>query len=533
MLGFTSQPSTGIRQPTTRGGLSRSSFRAPVGGLLLDHDGEMHDPSYANSLRSLRSQLEQEAALRTSPSLNGASWRPSAFGRSGALDSDDSDSEEDVSHRVRDSMQRRRNHTIAHAASGSTLHATYRSTLHQRRPGSAGAAEPAPSASIHRNHHQQHRVDHDDEADATMEMLIESIGPSPSRQTLPTTNGGSGGGVNSSRKGSSGANSIRRLRTSSSRSRAGSHAASVSSLDDWQGSFTGIVDLQRGEWSRRNSQEAAALSCSSAVSLVSGSSTRPASPAGAGNGNGNGNSAAASRSRRGSTVASDVDEGRSGSIGLLSTGKRGASLSKRKVTDAFSRNRSASSASSNPDCGLGEFGGGGECGANDDDSYDAGVTITQYRPGASTAARGHSHRSPTLKPPTLATKDIQQASKRPSPGSVSSDLPLLTPLDENGGYRDYYQPLAAGDATATMEMLNSQPMQRGHSQRSSATSASSTSFENANDVLNAMKRKMQAVSLGVKFKAFKAERKFKKKFSGNAEASGGDAASTIGGIPVV
>lgn len=536
---FSSHSSTDIKRPSSRASTSRkagvagSSMRS-VGGLLVDQDGEMHDPSYAQSLQAVRSQLSMDAPMRA-PSHQQMPWRnsfarnpsPSPIGLWAGAEGDrvasDDDEEEDSAAHVREAIHRRRGHSIPTTTNCSTdstftapssSHAVPR-TVHVRRPGSAGASVSSFAQQ------QLHRgvLGQNEEANSSMEMLQDSSSPVQNERPIKK-------------------NSVRRLRDAS-RSRAGSVSSAgkkrqsvpsggqqqlANALDDWSGSFTGIVDIQREERSRRSSNEA----MSSVASLTtSGPSTRPASPDERGSSRHGSSSARASQSFEEPWANGAAGAGSSGS--LRRKGSRRGSLSKRKVTEALiPRNKSKSVSS--------------ESGREHDiprRSTDLGIPALRSSAPSMPSLRTTLNRSSTApKSLNVSTRDLPMApapsgsssSKRTSPARGIQDLPLLTPLDEDGGYREYYQSIYGGQHAAAVAAnqsldasIDAQGMLRSYSERS--TTGTSSLNGSGSDVLHAVRRKMESVSLGVKMKAFKVEKKIKKKFSSNdgSEASGADA----------
>ncbi|CAO1631432.1 unnamed protein product [Sympodiomycopsis kandeliae] len=528
MIGLPSHSSSKTKRPSSRDSTSGhfksvrqfSDHSNNVKGLLLDQDGEMHDPGYAESLKTLRAQLEHNHVGQLSPE-SANSWRinhglhaGSGRAHSNAFDSDDSGEELPSSRVSYNNNAQRKSPGNKPEPSWHSLDSPWVSTSAQHdgqfqslrpkesmrlrsstTPGSALASPAVPAPASIRD------------TDGGIEVMQDD-----SPATLSHSEGRSRNQGSSSKLRRIGSRSRSRTGSMSSCATKGSPLLATTAFDDWQGGFTGIVDVQREERSRRNSEEATY----SSHGLGSAASSRPGTA-----------SASGSYSRHGSDNkhaedARDGTEGRrpvekampSNAGGYHANGSNFRRPSLPSLYPSKRRGSQSSGQASNNHALSSESLAQYSNAANNDTKWAPTPSQPQGTVAATTATPSRLQRLSPVMSRNGSTGEGRHHQNRTSPMMATQDLPLLTPLDENGGYRDYYMSFDQGVDSAIKEKSD-KALPTGS--ENGMRCASVSSLEASNDAMNSVRRKMQSVSLGVKFKAMKAEKKFKKKFGGESQ----------------
>lgn len=440
---------TAIKRPSSRD--SSSGYSTP----LMGQDGELHDPSYNESWQHLKASIEASS-------------------------------------------------TASPMAKRSTINAMRRrSILEEGAPSSSEDEEELDSP------HPSRRQATAPFARQAYVTAPSSQRPSTSRPPSRPTSAGSGSSRKSPSLSWQRGGSLRGF--SSSNSKAASPA--VNPLDDWGSSFTGLVDVQREQRSRRNSAEA-----SGDAAWIS----RPSSPA----------SSAASGSRSRQTRRSSDQHGDAAATAVAQQGSSRRRSSESSVRQNgprrlanFAQETLKKARSESDPAPL-------QHGVEDVDGHAA--------PGYQAAGNNTHRLSPILS--TSYEADHRRRSIGRARGAAGGTETPLTPLDEDNAY--YHRDLAAAasalyggndrgeyieapeqrterERSHRLPMLGPRPapihqeIGGNHDDSDSAVAAGKPSSTAAAAAgagsgpdLEALRRKMQNIGLGVKFKTMRIKKKW-------------------------
>ncbi|CAO1624888.1 unnamed protein product [Jaminaea pallidilutea] len=411
--------STNIRRPPASGSASASASASPSSSSLLGVDGELHDPGYSASLQDLRSQMEQSSFLGIAASSSGSS----------------------PLHRRATFQSGRR-----------------RSSLLSSQFGQADAADHDDDDDLSAASDEEGEVKlTKEQADrVSPKTSLQAVHSLPQRETRSRKGNGLSGLQSRS-------NSLRSSLRSSQAS-AAPHTFTGHS-DIWQNGFTGLVDVQR-DASRRDSDESA----------NQGSGSRPASPLSS--------SSSANQIARRSSTSSGVQRS-----GALLSDSEGNNQGKRRSSDGSVRHGLKDSQGARRFSNFAQETLLRKARSESDPAPLSRVPngkltgVDQSRrasaPQDEVETQQNSIRGTHRLSPILSTGSAEQRAAHAQPLRLAGSSfsgggfdrqpadALLTPLDEDGGYRDFAAAAAAVSSSASAKPARKQQSEQ-QGQRSKA-----------------------------------------------------------------